>query len=108
MRTTTHKLPIRSLPGKDRFMVLEVIAGQHSISIEGLLHAFPWVRWGELFSILSSLKEEGVIVVDQKGFDFIVQINESRLRNGACPKESSYCSKLEHLSSPSNRHLTHS
>ena len=82
MAATIHMPPNRSISGKNRCSVLEVIAGQSSISIEGLLQAFPRVRWGELFSILNSLKEEGVIVLDQKGFDFIVRINESRFRKG--------------------------
>ncbi len=58
---------------------------------------------GELFSILSFLKEEGVVFLDQKGFDFVVRINESRFSGVAFSDQSLYCSNIGHFPNDNNR-----
>ena len=108
MRTTTDIPPNPRISGKHRFLVLEVLASHYSISIEGLLRALPCIRWGELFSILSFLKEEGVVVLDQKGFDFVVRINESRFSGVAFSDQSSFCLNIGHFPDDNNRQLTRS
>ena len=108
MATTTHIPPNQRISEKHRFSVLEILSSHYCISIEGLLRALPWIRWGELFSILSSLKEEGVVVLDQKGFDFVVRINESCFSGVVFSDQSSCCSNIGQFSNDNNRQLTRS
>lgn len=111
MAIKTHILPSDGIQSQYRVFVLEVIASRKRISIEELLDALPWMRWGELFSILGSFSKEGVVVLDRRGLDFDVRMNESRLSFGSGLELSSFCLKRKHISGQtrqSKRYLTRS
>jgi hypothetical protein len=59
--------------GKDCEAVLAVISGGPSVTIEELLHHLPWMRWGDLFSILGECLQEGSVILCQKEFQFEVR-----------------------------------
>ena len=58
---------------EDREAVLAVISSSPSVTIEELLHHLPWMRWGQLFSILGQCLQEGSVILCQKEFQFEVQ-----------------------------------
>ncbi|MGE0474900.1 MAG: hypothetical protein AB7P17_14800 [Nitrospirales bacterium] len=108
MATTTSMLPNRRILGNHSISVLEVIASHNRISIEELLQALPWMRWGELFSIVGSFREEGVVVLDRKGFDFDVRMNLSCVSRSFRQNKPHFCPKHKQLSGSGGRHLTRS
>ena len=62
---------------EDHDAVLAVISANSSVTIEELLHHFPWIRWGHLFSILGQCLQEGSVVLRQKEFQFEVRAIDS-------------------------------
>lgn len=108
MATKAHMLSSQGIQSHHRLSVMEVIASRQMISVDDLLHALPWMRWSELFSILCVFREEDVVVLDQRGFAFDVRMNVSRGLQGSAPRKSSYCSKVKHFLKASDRQLTRS
>ena len=77
MATRGHELPRSITQDSDREAILAVIASEQMIPIEELLRALPWIRWGEVFSILGLCLEDGSIVLEKRGWDFEVGIKIS-------------------------------
>lgn len=68
---------------EDREAVLAVIFDSPSVTIEELLHHLPWMRWGQLFSILGECLREGAVILCQKEFQFEVRaVHSSQSQSG--------------------------
>lgn len=58
---------------EDREAVLAVISANPSVTIEELLWHLPWMRWGDLFSVLGGCLQEGLVILCQKEFQFEIR-----------------------------------
>ena len=94
----TQGIPVCSLLKSDREAVLAVISSKQMLSIEELLRALPWIRWGELFSIVGLCMKEGVIVLEQRGMEFEVRMNELRGAQADDAVQASFGLKHKHFS----------
>ena len=59
--------------------VLDFIAEKHVVTLEMIVEQFPWIRWGDLFSLLGGFRREGVVTVHQ--VDAILEI---RIKTQRC------------------------
>ncbi|MDX2347918.1 MAG: hypothetical protein QNK38_03615, partial [Nitrospirota bacterium] len=56
--------------------VMNFIAEEQIVTLEMIVEKFPWIRWGDLFSILGRLRREGLVTVHQKDMILEVRIKE--------------------------------
>jgi hypothetical protein len=56
--------------------VLNFIAEEQVVTLEMIVGKFPWIRWGDLFSILGRLRREGLVTVHQVDMILEVRIKE--------------------------------
>jgi hypothetical protein len=74
MATSSKKGNARFLvEPEDREAVLAVISENPSVTIEELLRHLPWMRWGDLFSVLGGCLQEGLVILCQKEFQFEIR-----------------------------------
>ena len=59
--------------------VLNFIAEEQIATLEMIVEKFPWIRWGDLFSILGRLRREGLVTVHQ--VDMILEV---RIKKQTC------------------------
>jgi hypothetical protein len=55
---------------------LNFIAEEQVVTLEMIVEKFPWIRWGDLCSILGRLRREGLVTVHQKDMILEVRIKE--------------------------------
>lgn len=77
MERENRGLLCRGLKEHHRQDVLAVISSRKVLTVEELSRSLPWIRWGELFFMVAACAEEGVVVLRRKGFEFLVQINQT-------------------------------
>ena len=51
--------------GQDGQKVLNFIADEKVVTLEMIVERFPWLRWGDLFSIVGGFRREGFVTVYQ-------------------------------------------
>jgi hypothetical protein len=91
---------------EDREAVLAVISANPSVTVEDLLHQLSWMRWGRLFSILGDCRQEGLVTLCQKEWQFEVRaIHPLRKERD---KFISVRTSFRKAKRPKNWHLTHS
>ena len=56
--------------------VLNFIANEKVVTLNMLVETFPWIRWGDLFSILRRFRREGLVTVHQVDSILEVRIKE--------------------------------
>ncbi len=57
--------PTSFLNESDSEMVLKFIAEEKYVGLEMIIERFPWIRWGDMFSILGKLRRDGAVTVHQ-------------------------------------------
>ena len=62
--------------GRDEQKVLNFIVEEQVVTLEMIVKKFPWIRWGDLFSILGIFRREGLVTVHQVDMILEVRINE--------------------------------
>ena len=62
--------------GHDEQKVLNFIAEEQVVTLEMIVEKFPWIRWGDLFSILGRFRREGLVTVHQVDMILEVRIKE--------------------------------
>ena len=62
--------------GQHEQKVLNFIAEEQVVTLEMIVGKFPWIRWGDLFSILGRLRREGLVTVQQVDMILEVRIKE--------------------------------
>ena len=62
--------------GQHEQRVLNFIAEEQVVTLEMIVEKFPWIRWGDLFSILGRLRREGLVTVRQVDMILEVRIKE--------------------------------
>ena len=62
--------------GQHEQRVLNFIAEEQVVTLEMIVEKFPWIRWGDLFSILGRLRREGLVTVHQVDMILEVRIEE--------------------------------
>jgi len=62
--------------GQHEQKVLNFIAEEQIATLEMIVEKFPWIRWGDLFSILGRLRREGLVTVHQVDMILEVRIKE--------------------------------
>lgn len=84
MAATSKKGNARvSVKPQDREAVLAVISANPSVTIEELLWHLPWMRWGDLFSVLGGCRQEGLVILCQKEFQFEIRaVHPSQTERG--------------------------
>ena len=73
---TENRIWPRQASQDQEHQVLKVIAAEKVIPIELLLERFPWVRWGDLLSLLGAFRQEGLITVHQVGCVLEIRITK--------------------------------
>lgn len=80
MLTMNEKLGSPSIvDGQARQTVLAFIAEKQVVTLEMIVEQFPWIRWGDLFSLLGGFRREGVVTVHQ-----VEAILEIRIKSQQC------------------------
>jgi len=59
-------------------MVLDFLPEKHVVMLEMIVEKFPWIRWGDLFSLLGGFRREGVVTVHQVDAILEVRIKPQR------------------------------
>ncbi len=54
--------------------ILKFISDEKVVTLEMIVERFPWVRWGDLFSILGRFRREGLLTVHQAESIFEMRI----------------------------------
>ena len=62
--------------GQHEQKVLNFIAEEQVATLEMIVEKFPWIRWGDLFSILGRLRREDLLTVHQVDMILEVRIKE--------------------------------
>jgi len=62
--------------GQHEQKVLNFIAEKQVVTLEMIVEKFPWIRWGDLFSILGRFRREGLVTVHQVDMILEVRIKE--------------------------------
>lgn len=78
MVANTQVLPSHGCQGSYRNAVLRLMASKQVLFIESLLRVLPWIRWGELFSIVGMCMDERILVLEKRGFLFDVRMKGAR------------------------------
>ncbi len=47
--------------------VLNYIESEETVTLEMIVQRFPWLQWGDLFSIVGGFRRDGLIAVHQVG-----------------------------------------
>ena len=47
--------------------VLHFIENEKTVTLEMIVQRFPWIRWGDLFSMVGGFRRDGLIAVHQVG-----------------------------------------
>ncbi len=47
--------------------ILHFIESEKSVTLEMIVQRFPWIRWGDLFSMVGGFRRDGLIAVYQVG-----------------------------------------
>ena len=55
---------------------MNFIAEEQVVTLEMIVEKFPWIRWGDLFSILGRFRREGLVTVHQVDMILEVRIKE--------------------------------
>lgn len=56
--------------------VWNCIVEERVVTLEEIVERLPWIRWGDLFSILGRFRREGLISVHQVGSYLEVRLTE--------------------------------
>jgi hypothetical protein len=62
--------------GQQEQKVLNFIAEEQVVTLDMIVEKFPWIRWGDLFSILGRFRREGLVTVHQVDMILEVRIKE--------------------------------
>ena len=62
--------------GQNEQKVLNFIAEEQVVTLELIVEKFPWIRWGDMFSIVGRLRREGLVTVHQVDMVLEVRIKE--------------------------------
>jgi hypothetical protein len=62
--------------GQNEQKVLNFIAEEQVVTLEMIVEKFPWIRWGDMFSIVGRLRREGLVTVHQVDMVLEVRIKE--------------------------------
>ena len=62
--------------GQNEQKVLNFIAEEQVVTLEMIVEKFPWIRWGDMFSIVGRLRREGLVTVHQVDMALEVRIKE--------------------------------
>ena len=62
--------------GQNEQKVLNFIAEEQVVTLEMIVEKFPWIRWGDMFSIVGRLRREGLVTVQQVDMALEVRIKE--------------------------------
>jgi hypothetical protein len=84
------------------------MASEQVLSIEELLRALPWMRWGELFAIVGMCMDEGILVLEKRGFEFDVRLKGTTSSVEHPNGQSTFGLKYKHLDRTRSRYLTRS
>ena len=60
----------------DSGKILNFLAEEKHVALEMIVEQFPWVRWGEMFSILGWFRRAGFVTVHQVDTILEVRIHE--------------------------------
>ncbi len=60
----------------DSGKILNFLAEEKHVVLEIIVERFPWVRWGEMFSILGRFRRDGLVTVHQVDTILEVRIHE--------------------------------
>ena len=70
------KKPVDAQSGQK---VLNFIVEERTVTLEAIVERFPWLRWGDLFSIVWRFRREGLVTIHQVDAQM-----EIRMREQAC------------------------
>ena len=62
--------------GQHEQKVLNFIAEEQVVTLEMIVEKFPWIRWGDLFSIVGRFRREGLVTLHQIDTILEVRIKE--------------------------------
>ncbi len=62
--------------GQAEQKVLNCLVEEKGVTLEMLMERFPWIQWGDLFSILGKFRREGLISVHQIGSLLEIRMKE--------------------------------
>jgi hypothetical protein len=62
--------------GQNEQKALNFIAEEQVVTLEMIVEKFPWIRWGDMFSIVGRLRREGLVTVHQVDMVLEVRIKE--------------------------------
>ena len=66
----------------DSEKILKFIAEEKNAGLEMIVEQFPWIRWGDMFSILGKMRRDGVVTVHQIDTILEVRIHEQTYEMG--------------------------
>jgi len=61
---------------QDGQKVLNAIAEKRVVTLEIIVERFPWIRWGDLFSLVGRLRREGLVTIHQIDSHLEIRIKE--------------------------------
>ena len=64
--------------GQHEQKVLNFIVEEQIVTLERIVEKFPWIRWGDMFSIVGRFRREGLVTVHQVDMALEVRIKEQR------------------------------
>ena len=62
--------------GQNEQKILNFIAEEQVVMLEMIVEKFPWIRWGDMFSIVGRFRREGLVTVHQVDIALEVRIKE--------------------------------
>ena len=68
----------------DSGKILNFLAEEKHVALEMIIERFPWVRWDDMFLILSGLRRKGLVIVHQVDTILEVRIREKYLNLDKC------------------------
>ena len=66
--------------GQHEQKVLNFIVEEQVVTLKKIVEKFPWIRWGDLFSILGRFRREGLVTVHQVDMILEVRIKEQTFK----------------------------